>query len=69
MKKMLDMIATKSVAIYTRVSTPEQAKEGYSLPAQEKVLVNFCNAKKITKYTRFIKKWVYQLKIYHIDPF
>ncbi len=47
---MPDMIATKFVAIYIRVSTPEQAKEGYSLPAQEKVLVNFCKQKNYKIY-------------------
>lgn len=47
---MPDMIATKFVAIYTRVSTPEQAKEGYSLPAQEKLLVNFCKQKNYKIY-------------------
>ena len=45
-----DMIATKSVAIYIRVSTAEQAKEGYSLPAQEKVLVGFCSQKNYKIY-------------------
>ncbi|MCL2548324.1 MAG: recombinase family protein [Symbiobacteriaceae bacterium] len=29
-------------ALYTRVSTPEQAREGYSLAAQEKVLRQYC---------------------------
>lgn len=33
-------------AIYTRVSTVEQAKEGYSLEAQEKVLKEYCKLKK-----------------------
>ncbi len=47
---MPDMIATKSVAIYIRVSTAEQAKEGYSLPAQEKVLANFCKQKNYKIY-------------------
>jgi site-specific DNA recombinase len=31
------------VAIYTRVSTEEQAKEGFSLEAQRDVLIKFCN--------------------------
>lgn len=34
------------VAIYTRVSTQEQATEGYSLEAQEKVLREYCALKK-----------------------
>lgn len=33
------------VAIYTRVSTTEQAREGYSLEAQEKVLKEYCALK------------------------
>jgi len=37
----------KRVAIYTRVSTVEQAREGYSLAAQEKVLRNYCELKKL----------------------
>ena len=32
------------VAIYTRVSTEDQAKEGYSLPAQKERLEAFCDA-------------------------
>ncbi len=38
------------VAIYVRVSTDEQAKEGYSLSAQENVLVNYCKSKNYTIY-------------------
>jgi len=34
------------VAIYTRVSTEDQAREGYSLVAQEKVLRDYCRLKK-----------------------
>lgn len=33
------------VAIYIRVSTAEQAREGYSLEAQEKVLRDYCKAR------------------------
>lgn len=33
------------VAIYTRVSTAEQAREGYSLEAQEKILRDYCKLK------------------------
>lgn len=40
MKK--DIIA----AIYTRVSTRDQALEGYSLDAQERTLVEYCKARK-----------------------
>jgi len=32
-----------TVAVYIRVSTEEQAKEGYSLSAQQKILEEFCS--------------------------
>lgn len=35
----------KKVGIYIRVSTQEQALEGYSIPAQKDRLINFCKAK------------------------
>lgn len=38
------------VAIYTRVSTKEQAEEGYSLDAQERLLIDFCTAKRYDIY-------------------
>lgn len=38
------------VAIYIRVSTREQAEEGYSLDAQERLLNDFCKAKKYNVY-------------------
>lgn len=38
------------VAIYIRVSTREQALEGYSLAAQERLLTDFCRAKKYVIY-------------------
>jgi len=37
--------AIKRVAIYARVSTTEQAEEGYSIDEQERVLVNWCKDK------------------------
>ena len=37
-------------APYTRVSTAEQAKEGYSLAAQEKLLRDYCRLKKLEIY-------------------
>ena len=39
-----------TAAIYTRVSTREQAEEGYSLDAQERLLVDFCTAKRYDIY-------------------
>lgn len=44
-----DLVKNQDVikaAIYTRVSTTEQAREGYSLEAQEKVLRDYCAFKK-----------------------
>ena len=34
------------IAIYIRVSTKEQAEEGYSLDAQKRILQEYCKAKK-----------------------
>lgn len=36
---------SKKVALYIRVSTQEQAQEGYSIPAQKERLLNYCKAK------------------------
>lgn len=36
-------IAVKRVAIYARVSTTEQAEEGYSIDEQERLLTEWCN--------------------------
>lgn len=36
---------SKRVGIYIRVSTQEQANEGYSIPAQKERLINYCKAK------------------------
>lgn len=55
---MIYKIATKTVAIYIRVSTAEQAKEGYSLSAQEKILVKFCEQKGYTVYKIYREKGV-----------
>jgi site-specific DNA recombinase len=35
----------KRVAIYIRVSTTEQAEEGFSVPAQKEKLINYCKAR------------------------
>ena len=44
----------KKVAIYIRVSTQEQAKEGYSIEAQKEALINFCKAKQWNIYNIYI---------------
>jgi len=38
---------TPKVAIYIRVSSREQAEEGYSLGAQERVLTDYCKARRM----------------------
>ena len=42
------------VAIYIRVSTQEQALEGYSIEEQQKRLLSFCEAKNWTVYKTYI---------------
>ncbi|MBS4538253.1 recombinase family protein [Clostridium sp. D2Q-11] len=44
----------KKVAIYIRVSTQEQAKEGYSIPAQKDKLLAYCTAKNWSIYDVYI---------------
>ncbi|MFT9495656.1 recombinase family protein [Anaerosolibacter sp.] len=44
----------KKAAIYIRVSTQEQAKEGYSIPAQRDKLIAFCKAKNWNIYDIYI---------------
>lgn len=43
----------EKVALYIRVSTREQAEEGYSLDAQQRLLLDFCKAKKYEVYRIF----------------
>ena len=47
----------KVAGIYIRVSTLDQAREGFSLPEQEEKLREFCNWKNI-KYIKCIKMLV-----------
>lgn len=44
----------KKVAIYIRVSTQEQAKEGYSISAQKDKLITYCKAKNWIIYDIYI---------------
>ncbi|WP_427340183.1 recombinase family protein [Caloranaerobacter sp. DY30410] len=44
----------KKVAIYIRVSTQEQANEGYSIQAQKDRLINYCKAKSWNIYDIYI---------------
>ncbi len=43
-------IKKQAAAIYVRVSTEEQAKEGYSIPAQIEVLSQYCQLYNLTVY-------------------
>jgi DNA invertase Pin-like site-specific DNA recombinase len=47
-----------TVAIYIRVSTQEQAKEGYSIPAQKERLIAYCVAQGWTNYKFYIDEGV-----------
>ncbi len=49
-KKKPELLNQKTTAIYTRVSTEEQAKEGISIPAQKDRLSAFCKAKDLEIY-------------------
>lgn len=53
------------VAIYTRVSTREQALEGYSLDAQERLLVDYCKARKYQIYEIYTDKGISAKDIKH----
>ena len=44
------MRTTLTAAIYTRVSTREQAEEGYSLDAQERLLTDYCKSHRYQIY-------------------
>lgn len=44
----------KKVAIYTRVSTMEQANEGYSIEEQKNKLISFCDINDWPKYEVFV---------------
>lgn len=54
-----------TVAIYTRVSTREQALEGYSLDAQERLLVDYCKSRKYKIYKIYTDKGVSAKDIKH----
>lgn len=53
------------VAIYIRVSSEEQASEGYSLAAQEKVLRDYCNIKGYEIYRVFADEGISGKDIIH----
>lgn len=55
----------KRVAIYIRVSTLDQAKEGYSLEAQEKTLRKWCEDRKFTVHDLYADKGISGKDIEH----
>ncbi|WP_144507446.1 recombinase family protein [Bacillus mycoides] len=48
------MTKTNTVAIYVRVSTEEQAREGYSIPAQKERLEAYCKSQGWNDYKFFV---------------
>lgn len=56
---------TIRVAIYTRVSTREQAAEGYSLDAQERLLTEYCMARKYNIYKIYTDEGISAKDIKH----
>lgn len=56
---------TMRAAIYTRVSTREQAVEGYSLDAQERLLTDFCKIKKYDIFKLYSDKGISAKDIIH----
>lgn len=55
----------KQVAIYIRVSTLDQAREGYSLEAQEKTLKKWCDDRKYNVYDIYADKGISGKDIEH----
>lgn len=59
------MANKKRVAIYIRVSTLDQAKEGYSLDAQENTLRKWCDDRKYTVYDLYADRGISGKDIEH----
>lgn len=55
----------KQVAIYIRVSTLDQARDGYSLDAQEKTLRKWCEERKYNVYDLYADKGISGKDIKH----
>lgn len=62
---MIENIITKRVAIYTRVSTLDQAENGYSLEAQEKMLRNWCSERGYEVYFLYSDRGISAKDISH----
>ena len=56
----------KVAGIYIRVSTEDQAREGFSLGEQEEKLKQLCSIRTI-RFTKFIRMQEYQPKIWNTD--
>lgn len=55
---MIESITTKTVAIYARVSTIEQAEEGYSIDEQIRVLNKFCEREGYLVYDEYVDRGI-----------
>lgn len=55
----------KAVALYCRVSTVEQAEEGYSIGEQERILIEYCNQHNYTVYRTYADKGISGKDIKH----
>lgn len=63
---MTDINNTKKiVALYCRVSTIEQAEEGYSIGEQERILIEYCNQHNYTVYRTYADKGISGKDIEH----
>lgn len=56
---------SKTVAIYIRVSTLDQAREGYSLDAQERILRKWCDDHKYNVYDLYADRGISAKDIEH----
>ncbi len=55
---MIESMTTKTVAIYARVSTIEQAEEGYSIDEQIRVLNKFCEREGYLVYDEYVDRGI-----------
>lgn len=53
---MSQQVSPKKVAIYARVSTTEQAEEGYSIDEQIRVLKEFCEKEGYGVYDEYVDR-------------
>lgn len=56
--KMSQQVSPKKVAIYARVSTTEQAEEGYSIDEQIRVLKEFCEKEGYGVYDEYVDRGI-----------